>query len=760
MASKNLNSDEKAAVPAYYGYGYPNGIDSGSDGGLSITDLIGLARRRWEIIVISVAVGTIAAAAWGYQLPITYSATAKLLIEPENRVVDLDSVIEAVGSDAATIETQLNLLKSGGFLEKFVESERFAELSEAHALRQLQFMKDTVSQTSTKTNAALAAQEDPSQGEIDMTLEVYQEASRLANGLNVIQQGRSFIIDIVFTSTNPREAAQTVNDLAAFYIDSQANRRRTVTGEASRVIGERLKELESELLEAEEAVHHYRIQNPNTTGGDTGFTGERLSDLTSILVRTRAERKEKEARLAYIRQLRRNDATIDSLTEVLRSPHMASLWEQDSSLRKQEAELRLEFGANHPSILSLNEERIELENRMSSETDRIVDNVANELQVLREREKSLEQDMDQLTTVANDATQSSDHASIRLRLLEGQAETSRRIYEEFLIRLKQTREQEEFIQATTRLVASAKVPTIPSSSSPLRMALLGFVASSAVGFGFAFLRDKTDRRLRNGKDIGDSLKIPFLGAIPFLSDKERENRPFHDFLRRKRASRYTESIRSVFTQMTVMSELEEPPKVILVTSTMPNEGKTTFVTSLATMLSLDEKKTLILDLDFRNPSVYKSLDLDDDDNIPDFEAFLSGKNDDNESLVTTLKTGCHVIGIESAAKDPGKLLRSSRLSKLIDTFRENYDVIIVDGPPSLGLSDSKALLSLIDSLIFVVRWNKTATDMAVEAVDELTRCHANIGGAVLTQINLKKQSRYGYAGSGHYPGKDESYYND
>jgi Mrp family chromosome partitioning ATPase len=201
--------------------------------------------------------------------------------------------------------------------------------------------------------------------------------------------------------------------------------------------------------------------------------------------------------------------------------------------------------------------------------------------------------------------------------------------------------------------------------------------------------------------------------------------------------------------------------VILVTSTIPDEGKTTFATSLATMLALDEKKTLLLDLDFRNPSVYGQLDLDDDDDgQQDFEAYLRGKGEETSPGIVELKFGCHVLGLATAAKDPGKLLRSSRLSDLMETMRDRYDLIIIDGPPSLGLSDIKALLALVDSLVFIARWNSTNADIASEAVDELYRCNAQIAGAVLTQVNLKKQARYGYTGGGHYPGADNSYYRD
>ena len=762
MPPKSSGDDEQIQGAGYYKYAYPPDLEGNFDDGWSLVELIGLAKRRWEIIISCMIIGTAGATAWGYHQPITYSATAKILIEPEHRVVDLDSVVEAVGSDAAAIETQLNLFKSSGFLEGFVRQDQVAEVSEEHALLQLQQMKSAVDHDGQARQAAFAATSEEALEEdvhVPTLSEVIADrAAGIHEGLKVVQQGRSFIIDIIYTSVDPEEAAQTANELASYYISDQVERRRTITGDASRFLESRLEQLEEDLLQAEEAVHRYRNENPTSVDHGTGITSERLSELTSTLIRTRAERKEKAARLAFIERLRRSGAGIDSLTEVLRSPHMASLWEEEARLRKDEAELRLDFGENHPRIITLNEERAELEDRIRIETDRIVSNVANELQVLREREQSLDDDMEALSALANQAEQSTDHAAIQLRLLERKAETSRQIYEDFLVRSMQTREQEAIVQANTRLVAPAKVPTIPSSSSPLRLALLGLVGSSAAGFGLALLRDKTDRKLRNAKEVSQALKINFLGSIPHLSEKEREKRRFHEYLKRKRASRFAESFRSIYTKLMITTESELPPKVILVTSTIPNEGKTTFATSLATMLALDEKKTLLLDLDFRNPSVYGLLDLEEDDERQDFETYLRSKDDETPPTVIEMKLGCHVLGLQTSAKDPGKLLRSLRLSQLIKTMRDRYDLIIIDGPPSLGLSDIKALLALVDSLVFIARWNSTNADIASEAVDELHRCKAQIAGAVLTQVNLKKQARYGYTGSGHYPGADNNYY--
>ena len=753
MHSKERKEDDKIGSPGY-GYAPPYGFESEPHGGIALSDVFGILRRRWELVVACTLIGTSAVVVWGFQQTPTYSATAKLLIEPENRVVNIASVVEGVGSDAAAIETQLNLLKSNRFLEDFVSNERTSEIIEAHTHREIARVKGFVEKLPTAISTAeISELEQPE----TINSIVGSQAAKIANNLNVVQQGRSFIINITYSADDPQEAAKTANDIADYYIDAEALRRRDITSSASQFLEDRLKELEAELLAAEEAVHKYRSENPVATKRRIAVTDERLSDIISLMVQTRAARVEKQTRLAYIRKLIRDGESLDSLSEVRSSPYMSSLWEEESRLRNREAELRLELGANHPQILALTEEQTELFSRIRVEIGKIVDNVSNELRVLAEREKSLEDDLQDLTKRVDQSASSRDFAAIRMRILEGKAEISRRIYEEFLLRLKETRQEEAMVEANTRVISSAKAPNSPSSSSPFRIAFFGFIGSSAFGLGLAYIRDRSDRKIRNGRDISDILGVPCLGLIPYLSMKSRNGRKMHDYIESKPASRISEAFRIVYTQLTIANPPDEQPKVIQVTSSIPGEGKTTFAVNVATVLARDGKKTLLVDLDLRRPSVHEEVDLSD---CRSFKPVLLGKSSYDDTMRAELDSGCHVVAIKSSVKDPGKLLRSEALSEFIKSMREQYEFIIIDGPPSLGLSDSKALQTLVDSTVFIVRWNSTKQDQAVEAISELKRSNANIPGAILTQVDLARQWRYGYEASYYSAGKKNDYYEE
>jgi len=746
---KSQHTDEaiRDASP-YYSSVAPYGELSGGGDTFGIAEIVGLVRRRFEIIVIIAVIGTSLAAVYGYTRPPIYSSTATLLIEPENRVVDLDSVVDGVGSDAIAIETQVNLLHSPGFLEGFIQTKRDQDLSSQQLMADLGQVKlpdDYSAMTSRPlaTDSGQGSKAETNRGSFDWNV------GSLANGLTVTQQGRSYLINVSFSSTDPEKTAAVANDLARHYIDEQTVRRRQITIDASSVLSERLAALKDELLEAEQTAELYRQTNLSSDGDSFDVTTDQIADLTSLLVKARADRMEKQARLAYIQDLENRGGSLESLTEVIQSPHMASLWGAESELRKRSAELRLELGDNHPTIQSLESERQELKTGIDLEISRIIFNTKNELDVLVARETSLSDDIKKMTSKSN-------QAGIQMRILKADALASRQIYEEFLLRFKQTSQQEAVIQANTRLIANAKVPNAPSNRSPLSYALIGFVGSSVLGCGLAFLRDKTDKSLRSGKEVANELGLQCLGLVPRMKQDRLKGRKLHEYLIKRPVSVYADSIRSIHTKLSLMDP-ESAPQTIQITSSLPQEGKTTFAVSLATLLALDGKRTILLDLDLRHPSVGREISLD---GCMSADKFLRGEevNLDPSLVKCDKRSGCYILGVQEAVDDPSKLLRSASLKALIEALRIEYEQIVIDGPPSLGLSDSKALLTYADALLFIVHWNQTSKENAIDSIDELKQCNAPIAGAVLTQVNLSKQRRYGYQGMDSYYGKHDKYY--
>ena len=723
--------------------------------GIRLIDLIGVARRRWEIILAVTILGTGIATIKAFSQKPQYTSEVQILIEPEHRVVDIGTVMAGVSSDAAAIETEINLLRSRDFLAdvaarlfpNFIDSALPEDVAESKVSGLERWLPKSIAVASgLSEEPALITHDEARIKAVDA------KVAELSNGLSVAQKGRSFIIAASYTSPRASEAARIANAVANFYIESQTTRRKAITGEASDFLENRLSELEEELRQAEARAHLYRSKHDIKELNGPDFNSQQMVDLTNMLVTARANRKEKEARQKYIHSVQAKGGSLVSLSEVLQSPYIVQLWQQGSDLRRKEAELRNDFGANHPTIKNIITEQSEIASRIKVETSRIVDNLQNQLEVERERERSIREDIDHLVA----QTDESGQAAIELRKLDREAEASREIYENFLLRFKQTREQEALIQPNTRVIASAKVPSVPSGRSSSTFIFLGFVFSSALGCAAGYLRDRLDRTLRLAKDTETLLGVPCLGLIPFAKPKEREDLKFHQYMAKKPLSGYAEMVRSVYTNIK-LNGTDTARQVIQVTSALPSEGKTSFAVSLAAAIALDGRKVLLIDLDLRRPSVGREIDFGQATCLLDF---LSGKNRIGEVVIHDRDAGFHVLGVRSPAENPGRMIESKAMVGLFRGLRKHYEFIIIDSAPILGLSDSKIVSRYADAVVFVVKWGETPVANAVEAVQGLRACRANVVGSVMTQVDLVKQRRYGYEGGYVYDRKYGGYYRD
>ena len=286
-------------------------------------------------------------------------------------------------------------------------------------------------------------------------------------------------------------------------------------------------------------------------------------------------------------------------------------------------------------------------------------------------------------------------------------------------------------------------------------AAVGFVASGMFGVLLGLLRERLDRGLRSNREIEAQLGIACLGQVPFLKHIAKARLQPHAYLLDKPRSAYAEAIRSVGTYLR-MSNVDDPPRMIQVTSSIPGEGKTTFSTSLATMLAKSGQNTVLVDLDFHHPSVARTLGIEPERCLVDYmlgDATL-------QDILYVSDFGLTVLPIRRQAADPSVLINSQRMRQLLKQLRETYDFIVVDSPPVLLVSDPKSTSELVDATLLLVRWQETSSDKSQNALKELEAVNARIAGAVLSQVDMKRQEQYGYAGVGSYYKNYRKYYVD
>lgn len=731
------------------------------EGGLDLRGMLAFLRRRRSLILAVTLIGTAAAGYWGFSRKPVYTAQALVKIEPkEAKIIDIQAVAAGLSADAATVETQIRLIQSRAMLDQLIERlelvDPAAPLPAAEPRSPVTAWLGEVLGDWLPRDWLFATGLAQEQAEVEpeLAFEVAKEEQidKLLENLRVKQEGRSLVLSINYTSPSPSLAARIANGLADLYIAAQVQEKAGITQKATEWLEIRVAELQEQVVAGEAEIEQYRTKYGlyETKGGLT-LQGQQIMNLTQMLVQARAERSEKESRLRYIRDLQNRRESLYTLSEVMNSPYMGKLWEQERELQKAEAELLTTFGDKHPRVQLLKAEQAKVAEKIRAEVQRIVDNTSNEIRVLQARERSIEQDIARLMSETDRAGQ----AEVKLRELERQVAVNRALYEQFLQRLKETREQQQLAAADAKVVARAKPPESPSSRPPLFWVLAGLLVSSMAGTGLAWAVERLDNTIRSGKEIERLFGLPCLGLVPYVSPRvTKKHGGLAGYQVAKPLSIYAEALRQVFTALR-LSNVDRPPRVIQVTSSVPSEGKTTLSISLATSLAQAGHKVVLVDLDIRHPSVGRELGTKA---LGRLVEYMAGDASADELVYPVGELGIEVISVDRQSANPGAIIASQRMRELVASLRERYDYVILDSTPVLGVTDSKLAAELADAVLFVVRWEKTTKDVAEDALKQLVEHRVPVSGCVITQVDVKKHARYGYGGVDHYYSKYHKYY--
>jgi polysaccharide biosynthesis transport protein len=345
-------------------------------------------------------------------------------------------------------------------------------------------------------------------------------------------------------------------------------------------------------------------------------------------------------------------------------------------------------------------------------------------------------------------------AEVKLAELQRNDDAARAMYDTFLQRYRETKQQEDIQQPDVRVVTVAAPPTAPSSLGWKVFTAAGFTASFVLSSVLALVLDRLDRGIRSSREVESMLGLQTLAMVPKL-DRLKRNQKLHQYLREKPLSSYAEQIRAVFTALKSGAPGQPQPKVFLVTSSLPEEGKTALVVSLATLAARSNKKVLIIDLDLRHPSVHRELGWQVSAGIVEY---MSNERSLEEVIHHDLETGLHFLPVKTQTTNPVDLIESERMRQLVDVCRANYDYVIIDSPPVASVADTKVAAPLADKVAFVVQWGKTVESAARDSLQALREAGIEPAGAVLTQIDLRKHAQYGYGDIGQYYSRSQRYY--
>jgi capsular exopolysaccharide synthesis family protein len=348
---------------------------------------------------------------------------------------------------------------------------------------------------------------------------------------------------------------------------------------------------------------------------------------------------------------------------------------------------------------------------------------------------------------------------VHLRALEREAAAERSLLEIFLNRSKQT-EQPGLEQPDARIISRADIPADPSFPKKLPALALALVLASVLSVGAVFAAESLEPGFRAVSQIETELGLRVLGIYPRLqrSGWSRRKVELQDYLLDKPLSRHAEALRSIYTALVQRTPQAKNGHVVSIVSAMPGEGKSTLVSSMARMVAKSGYRVLAIDCDLRHPKLHRYFHLFGVNKAEDLSEYLqSGEGRDN-LVQSDGRSSAKIIATTSRPDQPELLLLADRLKNLIDALRPQYDIILIDTPPVALFSDASELSRLSDQCVLVVQWLKSNRATVRHALKSLTDAGANVVGAVMTKVDVKRYSQHDYEGGGYYYGDYAKYY--
>ncbi len=644
-----------------------------------------------------------------------YLSKATIVIEPEdNKIVNIEEVY-SLEAQSNRINNQMAILKSDEVQEYIVKDKK----------NSMKF-KSLYSETKQNFFQRIFTKK--------VTVDDIFLKSVLTNNFSVRNIPRSDVLELSFVSNNPKISQLALTSIIDSYQRYEIDSKIKITSYANQKITERLKELVEQMDIAQKKLSNYKRENNLV---DTGNVKElKIKEIQSISSRIIDAKKNYQEQQNDLLSIKVADGDIDALLAIkdLRSRDeisniKASLTANESNIQS----LSLIYTDKHPKILQAND----LNNNLVSQLKEILDENI--------QQKAFElSNLDNFIKLSNDELQK---ATDELRLIEEkeagmlkfsrEVESSRKLYESFLQRVKETNEAQNLQVSRLKVIENPILPSVPFSPQPTKNFILAFVISFLSVYALVYYREMNSSVIKSPEAI-DSLNIPQIGILPRV---EKLKRGFHilQMFVEDGASSFSEAIRS---SRAIIESKFEKNKSYMITSSNPSEGKTTYAFNLA--LSLEKSnKVLFIEADIRRPSVLNGF-YQFDKEILGLGEIISGSAKLNDAIFKVPGTELDIITSGEKRFDMSDIVNKEQIKKFLDLLKMEYDYVIVDSPPVQPVSDTLILTQASDYNLFVIRSDETRTVSFMSSIKKIQNVGAKISGIVVNDLDTSKDSYYSY----------------
>lgn len=575
----------------------------------------------------------------------------------------------------------------------------------------------------------------------------------LRGNLRVTLQPNTRVIDIRFTSPNKELAATIVNTLVNTYIEQNFKTKFESTMQASDWLSKQLVDLQMKVETSQEKLVRYQKEH-SILGIDEkqNIITEKLDELNKELTVAESDRMQKES---LYRLTDRGDAdVIASATSGAEAGDASSpsallekLRTQKADLKIQVADLGTQFGPSYPKVAQLDNQIKEVDVQIQAETRKLALRVHDQYMAALQREGMLRDALEKQKQQANQLNES----AIEYSLLKRDVETNRALYEGLLEKLKEAGVTAGLRSNNIKVVDVARIPMAPSEPNIPRNLGFALLLGLTSGIGLAFLLENLDNSVRTPEQAQMISALPALGMIPLGSKRTDESKSRLALASSREAvelvtqsrpqSQMAESYRALRTSL-LLSSLGSPPKVILVTSAMPQEGKTTTSINTAVVLAQKGVRVLLIDADLRRPGIHKALGMGPRSGLSNV---LTGSADIQNAITRSpIVPSLSILPAGTPPPNPAELLASANTRDLIDGLRRDFDHIVIDTPPTLSVTDAVVLSTRADAVVLVIRSGKTTKQALRRARELLFRVNARVTGVLLNAVDLNSPDYYYY----------------
>lgn len=690
-----------------------------------------LWRRKWTVVICMLAAAVLAAALVSRVTPV-YTSVAKVMLDPRKaRVIAEDAVVADLDLSEQVVNSEVSVLASNVLIERVIRAIGLDRLEPMDPANRPPGAADRAKAQVKAWLAPLLPEEAPA-GPALMTPEEAQMERlvwAIRRNLSVYREGESYVIGIRVDNESPVLAMELANALAEQYIAQQLDGRRETAQRATAWIEQRVEELRAEVEAAEAEVAEYRATMLTLEGGSLDTASQQLAEINNQLMLARADRVAAEARYAQITGTIAEKG-IGAVGNIVTSPVLDTLNEERLALLRRDALWADRYGANHPERERLASELERLDADIDKEVRKIVDQRRSDLEIARIREDTMQQGLDALEGRVVEVSRN----SIGLRQLERSAAAARQTYEDFLSRLTETRTQEQLQTPDSKLIERATIPGGPSAPRPKLITAMGGMAGLALGVGLVFFLELTAVTFRSVAQVERETGLPVLAAIP--QGNWRSPLAAYRHLLKAPYGAFAERIRHLRTALLMRGGRAARPS-ILVISSVPGEGKTTTTLALAQMSALAGKSVIVLDCDLRRSAMQQAFGWRFDQDLSDF---IADRCSLSEAIYSDPEVGFDVLAASVANPLAADQLSAAWLKPTIEQLKRVYDVVLIDAPALLAVSDALVLAQAVDSTVYLVRWDSTRRADVDKGLSALAEMGVGVDGVVLTMVDATQDS--------------------